>query len=88
MTVLMAVTGNAFARLEDRDGWVVDVSLRRSKALCLAVDPDRRERVYVGRRGGGLHRSDDGGRSWTDLELPLREVYSVAVSPSDGAVYA
>jgi photosystem II stability/assembly factor-like uncharacterized protein len=50
--------------------------------------PRGRPRVYVGRRGGGLRRSDDGGRKWTNLGLPSHEVYSVAVSRANGAVYA
>ena len=33
-------------------------------------------------------RSEDAGRSWIDCELPEPGVFSVAVSPSDGAVYA
>jgi photosystem II stability/assembly factor-like uncharacterized protein len=42
----------------------------------------------VGCRGSGVWRSDDGGATWRDLDLPAPDVFSVAVSPPDGAVYA
>ena len=32
-----------------------------------------------------MRRSVDGGRSWIDWELPERAVFSLAVSPADGA---
>jgi photosystem II stability/assembly factor-like uncharacterized protein len=89
MTRLYAATGDAFARLEDReDGWSAELTLAGSGAQCVAVDPNAEETVYVGCRGGGVRRSDDGGRSWRDLGLPQPDVFSVAVSPADGAVYA
>jgi photosystem II stability/assembly factor-like uncharacterized protein len=43
--------------------------------------------VYVGCRGSGLLHTRDGGASWRQLELPERDVFSVAVSAADGAVY-
>src|SRR5206468_1449242 len=39
-------------------------------------------------REGGVRRTGDGGRSWVDCELPAPGVFSLAVSPVDGAVYA
>ena len=44
-------------------------------------------RVAVGCRGG-LKRSVDGGDSFEELPLPEPDVFSVAVSAADGAVYA
>ena len=35
-----------------------------------------------------MRRSDDGGRTWVDCALPEPGVFSLAVSPVDGAVYA
>jgi photosystem II stability/assembly factor-like uncharacterized protein len=89
VTRLYAVTGTAFARVtRDDGGWSVAPALHGSGAQCLAVDPERPERVYVGCRGRGLWRSDDAGSTWRDLELPERDVFSVAVSAADGAIFA
>jgi photosystem II stability/assembly factor-like uncharacterized protein len=42
----------------------------------------------VGCRGRGIWRSDDGGATWRDLGLPEADVFSVAISAADGAIYA
>src|SRR6185295_11750550 len=88
-TAIYLVTGDRFGRVDDLDtapepSW----ALAGSGAQALAVDPRSPEVVYVGCRGGGVMRSRDAGRTWTALELPERDVFSVAVSPADGAVYA
>jgi photosystem II stability/assembly factor-like uncharacterized protein len=44
--------------------------------------------VFAGTRGDGVWRSVDGGRTWEVAGLAGREVFSVAVSAADGAVYA
>ena len=76
---LLATTGDAFVRVGVR------TRLQGSGAQCLALDGDT---VYVGCRGGGLKRSADGGDTFEDLSLPEADVFSVAVSAADGAVYA
>src|SRR5215217_4514141 len=76
---LFATTGDAFVRVG------AHTRLQGARAQCLALDGDT---VYVGRRGGGLKRSADGGDSFEDVPLPERDVFSVAVSAADGAVYA
>src|ERR671915_1816209 len=76
---LLATTGDAFVRVGAR------TRLQGSGAQCLALDGDT---VYVGCRGGGLKRSADGGDTFEDLSLPEADVFSVAVSAADGAVYA
>ena len=88
MTRLYATTGDGFARLDEERGWTVDLALADTGAQCVAADPREPDSVYVGCRGGGLRRSDDAGASWADLALPQPDVFSVAVSPVDGAVYA
>ncbi|MBV9820022.1 MAG: hypothetical protein JOZ07_16950 [Solirubrobacterales bacterium] len=70
--------------IDPAPAWALD----GAGAQCLAVDPGDAETVYVGCRGGGLVRTRDGGESWEELDLPERDVFSVAVSPADGAVYA
>jgi photosystem II stability/assembly factor-like uncharacterized protein len=52
---------------------------------CVAADGDR---VIVGTRGAGAFLSTDGGGRWERMELPERDVFSVAISPADGTLYA
>jgi photosystem II stability/assembly factor-like uncharacterized protein len=87
---LYAATGDGIAWYEQQgeDGWEAVASLSEEGAFALAVDPADAATVYAGLRGGGVRRSDDGGASWVDCALPERDVFSVAVSPADGAVYA
>jgi photosystem II stability/assembly factor-like uncharacterized protein len=88
-TRLYAATGDSFARLdEEADGWTVELSLTGGGAQCLAVDPSDPDRVYAGLREGGVRRTDDGGRTWVDRSPPQPAVFSLAVSPADGALYA
>jgi len=89
MARLFAATGDAIVRLEETDGtWVATRSLEAAGAQCLAVDPKRPETVFAGLREGGVRRSDDAGASWVDCALPEPGVFSLAVSPADGTVYA
>jgi len=86
---LYAATGNGIARLDETgDGWAAELFLTGSGAQCLAVDPSDPDTVYAGLREGGVRKTIDGGRSWTDCELPDPGVFSLAVSRADGAVYA
>jgi hypothetical protein len=88
MQRLLLCTGDRFVRL-GRSGpsWDGATSLEATGAQCLAADPDGR-RVLVGTRGSGALLSLDGGDTWRALELPERDVFSVAISPADGALYA
>ena len=89
MPRLYAATGDAVGRLDESGGgWTVELSLEGSGAQCIALDPREPETLYAGLRGGGVGRSSDGGRTWADCRLPADDVFSVAVSPVDGAVYA
>jgi hypothetical protein len=86
---LYAATGDAVARLDEAGAeWDVTPSLAGSGAQCLAVDPAAPDTVYVGLRDGGVSRTDNGGASWVDCNLPQAAVFSLAVSAADGAVYA
>jgi hypothetical protein len=89
MSRLYAATGDAIARLDESGGaWQTTISLTGSGAQCLALDPSDPDTVYAGLREGGVRRTTDGGASWDDCELPAPGVFSLAVSPADGAVYA
>ncbi len=86
---LWAATGDAIARLDERNGaWDVSVSLEGSGAQCLAVDPADPDTVFAGLREQGLRRTRDGGETWEDVGLPEPGVFSLAVSTAGGAVYA
>jgi photosystem II stability/assembly factor-like uncharacterized protein len=88
-TRLYATTGSSFVRLDETSrGWTVEVSISGSTAQCLAVDPAHPDTVYVGLNGGGVRRTTDGGRTWSERGLAGEQVFSVAVSAADGAVYA
>ena len=89
MARLYATTGTSFARLDETtDGWTVEHSLRESTAQCLAVDPTDPDTVYVGLGGGGVRKTVDGGRTWGDQGLGEQQIFSLAVSVADGAIYA
>src|SRR6478735_2490576 len=73
-------------RLEwDGQSWVAQTVLDGVSASCVAADG---RRVLVGSRGAGARLSSDGGGSWEPIELPERDVYSVAISGADGGLYA
>lgn len=52
---------------------------------AIAIDPFHSQTIYVGRRGGGVLRSLDGGATWdvAAQELPGGEVLGVGVDPRD-----
>lgn len=86
---LYAATGDSVARLDEAGGgWTVEVYLEGSGAQCIALDPADPDTVYAGLHEGGARRTTDGGRTWVDCALPAPDVFSVAVSAADGAVYA
>jgi photosystem II stability/assembly factor-like uncharacterized protein len=70
-----------------RDGrsWTTEPALEGVGARCVAAD---RARVLVGTRGRGALLSVDAGQTWERVELPEPEVFSVAISAADGALYA
>jgi len=86
VTALYGATGDAFARIGGSGD--VTLALEGTGIGCLAVDQRGREPVFAGSRGRGVWRSEDGGRTWGDAGLPQPDVFSLAVSAQDGAVYA
>src|SRR5258705_12158174 len=84
---MYAATGDAVVVLAEEDGhWRASATLEGSAVQCLAVAGEGV--VFAGTRGDGVWRSVDGGRTWKVGGLAGHEVFSVAVSPADGAVYA
>jgi hypothetical protein len=70
-----------------RDGgsWSSEVALEGTGVQCVAADGAR---VLVGTRGRGALLSVDSGATWAAVELPERDVSSVAIGAADGALYA
>jgi hypothetical protein len=89
MTVLLAATSDGVARIAGSgDAFSVETVLDGGRGQCIAADPNDAQRVFVGSHGRGLWRSADGGASFEDARLPQDDLFSVAVSPADGTVYA
>jgi photosystem II stability/assembly factor-like uncharacterized protein len=89
MAALLATTGDAVVRvLQDGDGWSSERLVNGIGAMSVAVDPRDPQRIFAGSTERGLWRSTDGGASFEDAGLPEDGVFSVAVGPIDGAVYA
>ena len=86
---LHGATKDAVFSLEAGEGtWTARLALEGSGAQCLALDPRQPAILYAGSADRGLFTSRDSGGSWERLDLPHDAVFSVAVSPVDGAVYA
>ena len=86
MRLFVATRDNRVLRLEERNGaWGVDTVLEGVEPHAIVVAD---ERVLLGTRGEGAYLSVDGGDSWHRPELPEADVFSVAISPADGALYA
>jgi hypothetical protein len=82
--VIFACTGEGLVRLRRRGGsWVVEPSLEG--AHCVAA---RGDVVLAGAPGRGAFLSTDRGSTWEQVELPLPDVFSVAIGATDGALYA
>ena len=89
MTFLAAATGAGVALLEpDGETWQAELRVRESGISCLARDPRDAAFLLGGGRGSGVWRSEDSGKSWERVDFPQPDVFSVAVSAADGAVYA
>ena len=85
MSGLFVATGESLVEVA---GGKVEILLERPGLHAVALDPDRPERLLAGCRGGGIWESEDYGAGWCDTGLPAQDVFSVAVSPADGALYA
>jgi photosystem II stability/assembly factor-like uncharacterized protein len=85
MRVFASTRDNRVIRLEERDGgWATATVLEGVSAHAVAAEG---ERVLLGTRGG-IHLSLDGGDSWQRTALPEADVFSVAISTADRALYA
>ncbi|HEX5467913.1 MAG TPA: hypothetical protein VFW80_02575 [Gaiellaceae bacterium] len=85
MSGLLVATGESLVRV---GGGTPELLLERPGLRSVALDPSRPERILAGCHSAGVWESEDGGATWHDAELPAEDVFSVAFSPADGAVYA
>jgi photosystem II stability/assembly factor-like uncharacterized protein len=86
---LYSATGHSIARLDENgDSWSVELSLDGSRVQSLAANPHEPDTVYVGLGDDGVRKTVDGGRTWIEAGLAGEQVFSIAVSRANGAVYA
>lgn len=89
MTELFVATSDSLARIVPQgNDWTVKTMLEGSGMRCLALDPHNSATIYAGSRGKGVWKSLDRGVHWENLQLPESDVFSLAVSAADGAVFA
>lgn len=89
MLELLVATGEQVVRLVAANGcWDASVLPTGRGMQCLAADPQSLDVLYAGSHGDGVWKSTSGGRAWTRLAFPEADVFSLAVSPADGAIYA
>ncbi len=87
MTELFVTTGESVAHIvQQGNTWNINLLLKESHAQCLALDKDHPGTLYVGTHGKGVWKSSDNGETWQDMKLLQEDVFSIAVSPVDGAV--
>ena len=85
MSVFVCTRDRLLRLQSDGGSWTVESALEGFRARCVAADG---RRVLVGTRGAGALLSVDSGRTWEQVELPEGDVFSVAISKADGALYA
>ncbi|HEX7090303.1 MAG TPA: hypothetical protein VF192_09205 [Longimicrobiales bacterium] len=89
MLTLYAVVDRGLARITQWDDTLeAHLALGEERLQCVALDPRDPATVYAGSRDRAVWKSEDDGATWHRLDLPAGDVFSLAVSPVDGAVYA
>jgi photosystem II stability/assembly factor-like uncharacterized protein len=85
MTTVYAAMRDAFLAIEP-DGGRTTESLTGHESVCVAASSDAPARVLCGTADAGLHRSEDGGRSFErvgESALDSEHVTSATISPHD-----
>jgi hypothetical protein len=89
MLELIVATGEKLIRLRQQNGhWHASTIPSGRGMQCVTADSGSAGVLYAGARGEGVWKSINGGDDWTRLAFPEPDVFAVAVSPADGAVYA
>lgn len=78
----LAITGHGLASATrgTNDAWSVEVLLAEQDVCCVAADPLNLSTLYVGTRGNGVLRSNDGGKTWCQAGLARHIVKALAIS--------
>jgi photosystem II stability/assembly factor-like uncharacterized protein len=82
-TILAGMQDSVLVLKSSKDGWKVDESLRGSHPESIAFDPLNPNRAYCGTFGGGLWKTNDGGKKWDKIGtgfISTSNVTSVSVS--------
>jgi hypothetical protein len=86
MRVFVSTRDNRVLRLEERNGaWAAATVFEGVGAHAVVAE---HERVLLGTSRDGAYLSLDSGDSWQRAALPQADVFSVAISAADGALYA
>jgi photosystem II stability/assembly factor-like uncharacterized protein len=89
MTDLVVATGDKLIRIRPQDNQWSAAGLPSGRGMqCLAVDTHNLDVLYAGSHGEGVWKSTSRGDDWTRLDFAEPNVFSLAVSPADGALYA
>jgi photosystem II stability/assembly factor-like uncharacterized protein len=89
MTEIVIATGERVVRIEPQNGAWFARNLPSGRGMqCLTADPRDSRMLYAGSHGEGVWKSTNRGDEWRRLEFPAANVFSIAVSPADGALYA
>ena len=83
-TILAGMQDSVLVLKSSKDGWKVDESLRGRHPESIAFDPLNPSRAYCGTFGGGLWKTNDGGKNWDKIGtgfISNSNVTSVSVSP-------
>jgi hypothetical protein len=84
--IFVCTRNQQLIRLDRKGGsWEADPALEGVPVTCVAAND---ERILVGTQGEGAWSSANDGKQWERIDLPERDVFSVAISPADGALYA
>jgi len=54
--------------------------------LSMAINPFDAKNVYVGTKGGGLLKTENGGDEWVFLKFQSEKVYGLDIDPVDGKI--
>jgi photosystem II stability/assembly factor-like uncharacterized protein len=86
VTELVIATGDELVCIKPQNDQWRATKLPSGRGMqCLAADA--RDVLYAGSGGEGVWKSTSRGHGWTRLDFAEANVFSVAVSPVDGAVY-
>ncbi len=84
-TMLFIAMEDAVLTFESsKTGWKkANESLKGTHPQCISFDSNNPNRAYCGTFGGGLWKTDDGGKSWDNIGnqiISSKDVMSVSVS--------